>query len=462
MNHTKYGVIFYPQTDNLGDHIQTYAAACRLPHVDYVIDRENMDLFESNDHEPVSVLMNGWYMHNKANFIPSRDINPLCLSMHFSKYDYFEIGYDFLDGEGGKWLKRHEPIGCRDEASVTACEERGIKAYFSGCMTLTLPTPPKTEDRGSYLCAVDLGPEEEASVKQLAGKIPVISVTHTIKEQGAAEFQSAMQLAEEHLRLYANAKCVFTSRLHCALPCLAMGVPVVLVNDAKKDDPLRFSSFIQLLRVVSPDALRLGDLPFDPLHPSPNPTQYLRIREDLIARVDAMVQNGANAAQMRAKNSDVVRQRLWQRALNDRIIQTASQRIIRLTDANREQQNWIETLKTENAEILQKNQELERWAETSKQQTEDLLQKNQELERWAETSKQQTEDLLQKNQELERWAETSKQQTEDLLEKNRELECWAQDNKRQMEALMQKNQELFDWAKSLEARLEKDDKGETV
>ena len=36
----KFGVVIHKPTMNLGDDIQTYAAAKLLPHVDYQIDRE--------------------------------------------------------------------------------------------------------------------------------------------------------------------------------------------------------------------------------------------------------------------------------------------------------------------------------------------------------------------------------------------------------------------------------------
>ena len=39
----KFGVVIHKPTMNLGDDIQTYAAAKLLPHVDYQIDREYIE-----------------------------------------------------------------------------------------------------------------------------------------------------------------------------------------------------------------------------------------------------------------------------------------------------------------------------------------------------------------------------------------------------------------------------------
>ena len=50
------------------------------------------------------------------------------------------------------------------------------------------------------------------------------------------------------LRIYEQADLVLTSRIHCALPCLGMGTPVVLfANDA---GDLRFPGLIDWLNTV--------------------------------------------------------------------------------------------------------------------------------------------------------------------------------------------------------------------
>ena len=47
----KFGVVIHKPTMNLGDDIQTYAAAKLLPHVDYQIDREYISDFKSENDE---------------------------------------------------------------------------------------------------------------------------------------------------------------------------------------------------------------------------------------------------------------------------------------------------------------------------------------------------------------------------------------------------------------------------
>ena len=61
----EYGVVYYKDTDNLGDDIQTYAALKQLPNVKYYIDREAMNIFRAEDNAKIAVLMNAWFLHKK-------------------------------------------------------------------------------------------------------------------------------------------------------------------------------------------------------------------------------------------------------------------------------------------------------------------------------------------------------------------------------------------------------------
>ena len=44
----KYGLLYYKDTDNIGDDIQSYASERFLPRIDYMIDRENLEKFIPN------------------------------------------------------------------------------------------------------------------------------------------------------------------------------------------------------------------------------------------------------------------------------------------------------------------------------------------------------------------------------------------------------------------------------
>ena len=58
-------------------------------------------------------------------------------------------------------------------------------------------------------------------------------------------------MAEDLLHKYAKAKLVITSRIHCALPCLALGTPVIFVNGFDSFvDSCRFDGILELFNRI--------------------------------------------------------------------------------------------------------------------------------------------------------------------------------------------------------------------
>jgi exopolysaccharide biosynthesis predicted pyruvyltransferase EpsI len=62
-------------------------------------------------------------------------------------------------------------------------------------------------------------------------------------------------MAESVLKKYASAKLVVTSRLHCALPCLAFGTPVIFVRSGfkKEYDRCRLDGITDLFNTIYVD-----------------------------------------------------------------------------------------------------------------------------------------------------------------------------------------------------------------
>src|SRR5690606_10514170 len=59
-------------------------------------------------------------------------------------------------------------------------------------------------------------------------------------------------LAEELLNKYSTAKLVITSRIHCALPCLALGTPVIYLNGFEKEfDACRMEGLSDLFYTIN-------------------------------------------------------------------------------------------------------------------------------------------------------------------------------------------------------------------
>ena len=244
----KYGVIVYMQTDNIGDDILSYAGMKYLPHVDYVIDRESLDTFCPEKKEYVTVIMNGWYLINKFNWPPSPYINPKIIGVHFSNNDFWGIGDEYLDGLGQEYLKGNGPVGCRDTGTMNKMMDRDIPAYLSGCLTLTLPKFENVESTDKVVL-VDVPDILANKMQKELGPQSVECFSHfvVVSERGA-EWPIRCEKVENILKKYQGARLVITTRLHCALPCLALGTPVILIEEETTDYLERKNDFSKYLK----------------------------------------------------------------------------------------------------------------------------------------------------------------------------------------------------------------------
>lgn len=189
----KYGIVVHSTTQNIGDDIQTYAASKLIPKVDYIIEREKINSFKSENNEPVCVIMGAWYMWKKYNWPPSANIIPIFVGFHYTSHrtrllSFFDVDTKFLNGMGREYLKAYEPIGCRDTHTMNLLSEKGIKVEFSGCVTLTLPKQNKIEKKQKYICLVDLAEDVERSIKEKLKFLgyKFISITHLVDYRNSA------------------------------------------------------------------------------------------------------------------------------------------------------------------------------------------------------------------------------------------------------------------------------------
>lgn len=131
------------------------------------------------------------------------------------------------------YLRYYSPIGCRDEFTLATMRKYHIPSYLYGCVTATLTS--RTRDpshKRLYLVDVD-----ESILDYVPNdlKPEVKIVNHVIKDNFTAETYHRMdEMAVEFLNDYSkNATMVITSRLHCASPCVAMGIPTIMVVKEK-------------------------------------------------------------------------------------------------------------------------------------------------------------------------------------------------------------------------------------
>lgn len=252
MPSSRYALLTYQACPeyNVGDYIQSLAAKRFLPRVDKYINREKLSHYRE---EKVRLIMNGWFMHHSKNWPPSENIDPLLVSFHLNSQARDQL----LNEEGKKWFVKHGPVGCRDEYTLRVMEEAGVGAYLSGCLTTTFAnkyhyrtndiyfadvmfrTPSKdniTRTPKDFLRSVFNGGIFNTSKRkrlltgifdeQLLQNAISLEHYHTCRHPERERFE----MAENFLEKYATAKLVVTSRLHCALPCLAFGTPVIFVQ----------------------------------------------------------------------------------------------------------------------------------------------------------------------------------------------------------------------------------------
>jgi YrbI family 3-deoxy-D-manno-octulosonate 8-phosphate phosphatase len=286
----KYGLGYLKGTANLGDDIWAYAAAPHLPHMDYLIDYRNIDKFYSKDGEDVAMLLSGFIMTVKTlenQFFPAFNIIPKFISSHFRAGSYKWLSEPLIN----EYLKSYSPIGARDYYTMNNLKDIGVDAYWSGCITLTLDAPNEHPEFAEqrYICLVDVGREIEDKVrKELNGTgIDIRIMTHKVNlnEYSVLSWDERTKRVREYLDIYANAHCVITSRLHVALPCLAMETPVLVLKPPMTTDDFNARRFIPYIDLCHfsyyHDYLSGGGGGYLLIDPPPNKPDYLAVRNKL-------------------------------------------------------------------------------------------------------------------------------------------------------------------------------------
>lgn len=277
-----YALFKYHNSGNIGDEIQSLAARQFLPRVDAFIDRDNFG--ETKLNEKTKVIANGWYTHRPDLWPPRTSlVHPLFVSMHIAP----SARAAFSTTESIDYLKRYEPIGCRDLSTQVFLNEIGVRAYYSGCLTLTLKRRSAKPTERIVICepGIDIRPLIPPSLRT-----QVVFVQHLynawLRSQrrienwtGLSFVKSRLVLAEKLLNLYAGARFVVTGRLHCALPCVAMGVPVLYLIRSR-DDP-RFGGLLDVVNHQLRSNVLAKPSLINWMEPEPNPNRHLSLRKNL-------------------------------------------------------------------------------------------------------------------------------------------------------------------------------------
>ncbi|MDE5418644.1 polysaccharide pyruvyl transferase family protein [Labilibaculum sp. DW002] len=318
----KFGLLVYwDKVRNIGEYIQSLAPLPFLPQVDQFINKETLSDYSGDKHK---LILNGWFMHYPQNWPPSNNIKPLIISFHISPKTKDLL----LNDKAIEYYKLHEPIGCRDHDTLELLKNKGVNAYFSGCLTLALDRNLyKDENYQDKIIFSDVlynmaryNPNltlktlfrsflrtpkviyQAWKKKQLINKLFPKDIRkkakYIIQERSLKKFthDERFDVATDFLKQLANAKLVVTSRLHTALPCLAFGTPVIFIDGklSRKFDSSRLSSYTDsMLNTINMNEIQQKSS--EELHEminkysQGNPNTYLRYRNELIERVQKFI-----------------------------------------------------------------------------------------------------------------------------------------------------------------------------
>jgi hypothetical protein len=240
-------------TENLGDHIQIISGLRLLSRLGVepkrYIDRDNdIQSAPELDQEdaPVGILLNGWFKTNRAEWPPHPKLAPLIHGFHIRLFQCPEL----ISDASIEFFRRHQPIGCRDIYTENLLRSKGVEAFTSNCLSLSLSRRVDDPATQTELFVVSRDERIKDYLPRSIG--PYTFVNHY---SGSHDFAANMMRAEELLEAYrSRAKLIVTTLLHCALPAIAMGIPIVVFyplnnETAHASDRERFSSLEDLVHV---------------------------------------------------------------------------------------------------------------------------------------------------------------------------------------------------------------------
>lgn len=258
----KQGIIYYKDTSNIGDDIQTLAAKRLIPEAEF-LDREHLDSYSG---EEIKLLCNGYFMTNPENWPPAPKIKPYFISFHISAYKNCEEY--LLKPEHKNYYNQFGPIGCRDKSTMRRLHRIGVDAYYSSCITITLERNPEIE-RGKKILFVDPFLKMQNSKYQefmIDHMVPeayrknIEFIKHEDAQISGLSIEQRMKNAAALLDKFASAALVFTSRIHCALPCIAIGTPVYYMDLGydRREARKRFDGILDMMDVLKQDDFPLS------------------------------------------------------------------------------------------------------------------------------------------------------------------------------------------------------------
>lgn len=272
----KYYVLNYryrqhKQVINYGDNLQSIAVRHLLEkfgvtdgEIGHIV-RDDMGMKDHNRVPGIFIPATGglsWNSYPDYRDVPINDHN---LSILYFGVRIPEGSFDVLRhcGRFIESLKKYEPIGCRDTCTRDFLRSLGIQSYFSKCVTLAFDKRPDSTV-GNNIYLVDDNDGEDlrgfipSNIQETLIQLPAILDAPKPAPMTECDCFQVNREAAERLDLFRkDAKLVISSRIHVAIPCAALGIPVIFVD--RTPDYSRTSIARHLLPTVSPKGLEKLD-----------------------------------------------------------------------------------------------------------------------------------------------------------------------------------------------------------
>lgn len=218
---------------NIGDNLQFMT-------IDYLysrlkidtndVVRVRMDELKNYQGEELLLPLN-WalfdpFFMNENRIAISDKIIPLFLGVTIESYSHKEA---YFNDYNIAYLRRYEPIGCRDEYTVSILRKHHVRAYLNGCMTSILPK--RRQMNQDKIFFVDVPTDLQQYIPdEIKGEYEVLTQQYYFNRD--TSIASILDIIKAQYYKYADeARLVVTSRLHVASPCMAMGIPVIFVKN---------------------------------------------------------------------------------------------------------------------------------------------------------------------------------------------------------------------------------------
>lgn len=254
----KYQYIYKPHNGaNYGDNIQTFAVEMLLKKIgikEENIVRVNRDTLAFYYDDNIVLITNGcFYTFPDTNIFPlTNNIIPFYYGLHLTEEwgtrDFIKKSLPCL-----KNFKHFEPVGCRDRGTADYLRTLGIKTYYSRCLTYTFPKRLSNIKDGKvflvetpYELNKFIPNEYKNKIEYLTHwphPLPCSPITDELVDKYDQEAFKILNRYKEEAIL------VVTKRLHCAIPCIAMGIPVIVIHENPKNQ--RMSSLLDITKIYS-------------------------------------------------------------------------------------------------------------------------------------------------------------------------------------------------------------------